>query len=162
LFSCSCITALLRFNVAAKYNLDIKDEEQKQLLDQILAKLPQDKLWDTSDPTEATYLAAGFVRYHFGKNLGQTEKHAETDIKEGILEKDMTKRVRKEMAQETASSSTDIRVKFEHPLVQECLDEKTNLQDMEKKLGRCIADYKVFRAEALAKLSLALSIHNHK
>jgi hypothetical protein len=146
--TCSYYVILLRYDVAKLNNLDMKDAVQVQILDNILKNLPDDKLWDLADPTEAAYANMDLTRYHMTKRDLSSSSWQDIDSKSLTIEKDVSKKVAKES---NSHLSEVVAVKFEHCKVVETLDLQPELLVSEKQLGKLVKDYKVIRALAAAK-----------
>jgi hypothetical protein len=146
--TCSYYVILLRYDVAKLNNLDMKDPIQVLLLDNILAALPSDNLWDCSDPTESVYFSMPLTRYHMAKRDLSSSSRQDVNSKALLIEKDVSKKVAKESNSQLADL---VAVKFEHSRVVETLDLQPELLASEKQLGKLVKDYKIIRALAAAK-----------
>lgn len=146
--TCSYYVILLRYDVAKLNNLDMKDPHQLQILDNILANLPDDKDWDRADPTEAAYAEMDLTRYHMTKRDLSSCSRQDVDSKALVIEKDVSKKVAKDNNSQLADL---VAVKFEHCKVVETLDLQPELLVSEKQLGKLVKDYKIIRALAAAK-----------
>eukprot|EP00438_Fugacium_kawagutii_P022994 Skav216827 [mRNA] locus=scaffold2314:7853:9099:- [translate_table: standard] len=65
---------LTRFEVAREENLNMRDPTELQILEDLLAGLPQDDKWDAAEPRQAAFAKAGLVRYHYQRSRGEELK----------------------------------------------------------------------------------------